>query len=277
MKFDYIIGNPPYQGENDSNGRKPPIYPDFMDSAYQKGEIVELITPARFLFDAGQTSKAWNRKMLEDEHLRVLSFESDGSRIFPDTDIKGGIAVTIRNSTKKLGPIRTFTPYPKLNSIFQKVCSSINSDNSSSFIKEIVSPRGNYRLTQTFFDDYPDAKKRLGSGTGNMIASNFFELIPECATAQQTSPKEELRFLCRINNHRTYRFIKKTYVVENDFLSKYNIAFPKSNGSGTFGETLTMPEILGKNEGAADTFISIGRFDTRIEAQNFIKYISPNL
>ena len=90
MKFDYVIGNPPYQGENDDSTRKPPIYPDFMDSAYLVGEKVELITPARFLFNAGQTSKAWNEKMLTDKHLTVLLYEADGTAVFPDADIKGG-------------------------------------------------------------------------------------------------------------------------------------------------------------------------------------------
>ena len=66
----FCIGNPPYQGENDKNGRQPPVYHEFMDAAYKISTIVELITPARFLFDAGQTPKAWNEKMLKDSHLK---------------------------------------------------------------------------------------------------------------------------------------------------------------------------------------------------------------
>ena len=43
-----------------------------MDATYPLADKVELITPARFLFDAGQTPKAWNDKMLNDSHLKVL-------------------------------------------------------------------------------------------------------------------------------------------------------------------------------------------------------------
>lgn len=50
MKFDFIIGNPPYQEETESDStRMLPIYDRFMDGAYEAGKIVELITPARFL------------------------------------------------------------------------------------------------------------------------------------------------------------------------------------------------------------------------------------
>ena len=64
MKFDVIIGNPPYQEEVEGNGRSNPIYNYFMDESYKVGNKVELITPARFLFNAGQTPKDWNKKIL---------------------------------------------------------------------------------------------------------------------------------------------------------------------------------------------------------------------
>ncbi len=108
-KFYAVIGNPPYQADKDDNDRKPPIYDVFMDAAYKVGERVELVTPGRFLFDAGQTPKKWNEKMLNDEHLKVLSYESDASKVFPNTDIKGGVAVTLRDSTSVCGAIETFT------------------------------------------------------------------------------------------------------------------------------------------------------------------------
>ncbi len=121
MKFDFIIGNPPYQDETESDTtRKPPIYNNFMDETYNIANVVELITPARFLFNAGQTPKAWNQKMLDDPHLKVLYYEQDASKIFSNTDIKGGVTVTYRDSTKVLGPIRAFVPHSELQAILEK-------------------------------------------------------------------------------------------------------------------------------------------------------------
>ena len=61
--FDYVIGNPPYQEDIENKGdRANPVYDKFMDATYQFADVVELIHPARFLFNAGQTPKQWNQK-----------------------------------------------------------------------------------------------------------------------------------------------------------------------------------------------------------------------
>ena len=92
--FDYVIGNPPYQeefggsGENKTFGA--PVYNTFMEMGYGVAEKVELITPARFLFNAGKTPKAWNEERLSDIHFKVLYYAQDSSRVFSNTDIKGG-------------------------------------------------------------------------------------------------------------------------------------------------------------------------------------------
>ena len=66
MRFDVVVGNPPYQDEVTTNNRKTPIYPYFYDLSYKIAKKSALITPARFLFNAGLTSKTWNKKMLND-------------------------------------------------------------------------------------------------------------------------------------------------------------------------------------------------------------------
>ena len=60
MKFDFVIGNPPYQDETVGNQKQfaPPVYDRFLDEAFKIGEKVEMIHPARFLYNAGGTSKA---------------------------------------------------------------------------------------------------------------------------------------------------------------------------------------------------------------------------
>ena len=52
MKFDFIIGNPPYQDETIGENKTfaPPIYHLFLDGTYKISDHVELIHPARFLF-----------------------------------------------------------------------------------------------------------------------------------------------------------------------------------------------------------------------------------
>ena len=122
MKFDVIIGNPPYQEETESDStRKPPIFNFFMDEAYKCADKVSLITPARFLFKAGYTPKVWDDKMLNDEHLKVLHYEPISDNVFRNTDIKGGVVITYHDSRQKFEPIGTFTKFAELNSILNAV------------------------------------------------------------------------------------------------------------------------------------------------------------
>ena len=91
MKFDFVIGNPPYQGEQQGTSKTTmPIYHLFMDAAFEVGDVVELIHPARFLFNAGRTPKEWNEKMLNDEHFKVIKYIRDGADVFANVEIKGG-------------------------------------------------------------------------------------------------------------------------------------------------------------------------------------------
>lgn len=271
MKFDFAIGNPPYQEETKNNGRQSPVYNKFMEEAYKVADCVELITPARFLFNAGQTPKAWNDKMLNDEHFKVLQYEPDASKIFSNTDIKGGVAITIRDESKKYGSIKVFTSHEELNDIVRAV-SCRHQDGK--YLDSIISARGCYRTTDAFFRDFPFAAERLGGGTGNMIASNFFEKMPE--VYYEKKPNDEANYigiLSRVNNKRTICYIKKCYIKPNEFIESFNVACPKSNGSGRFGEVLTSTDIIKFNEGATDTFINIGFFESLYEAESLQKYI----
>ena len=83
MKFDFAIGNPPYQEDRQGNSNTAlPVYHQFMEAAYSVSNATELITPARFLFNAGRTPKDWNQKMLRDEHFKVMEYEADASTVF---------------------------------------------------------------------------------------------------------------------------------------------------------------------------------------------------
>lgn len=99
MKFDVVIGNPPYQEELQGTSDKP-IYHHFMDESYKISRKSVLITPARFLFKAGKTPKSWNEKMLLNEHFKVMYYVQDSSKVFPGTDIKGGVTISYHDNDR---------------------------------------------------------------------------------------------------------------------------------------------------------------------------------
>ncbi|MBO6263411.1 MAG: Eco57I restriction-modification methylase domain-containing protein, partial [Clostridia bacterium] len=118
MKFDAIVGNPPYQveGKGDSNAKNS-IYHLFIDLAIKISKINTLIHPARFLFNAGNTPQEWNEKILNDEHFSVVKYFADSQEVFPSVDIKGGVAVTIYNKNEKYKPVHIFTAISELTTI----------------------------------------------------------------------------------------------------------------------------------------------------------------
>ncbi|MCI6927979.1 MAG: Eco57I restriction-modification methylase domain-containing protein [Ruminococcus sp.] len=272
MKFDFVIGNPPYQdntlGENETYA--PPVYDKFMDEAYKVGDRVELITPARFLFNAGSTPKAWNRKMLNDEHLKVLYYKQNSSNVFSNTDIKGGVAITYHDNTKKFGKIEIFTHFTELNSVMKKV------KNNSGFktLSDIVITRTAYRLTDKMHQDNPNAENQLSKGHRYDMSTNIFERLPQIFFDKKPKDNNEyIQILGREKNKRVYKFVRREYINNVCNLDKYKIILPKSNGSGAIGEVLSTPLIGTPLIGTTESFISIGIFDTEIEAQNALKYI----
>ena len=175
MRFDFVIGNPPYQDDTigDNGTYAPPVYNRFMDEAYKIGRKVELIHPARFLFNAGSTPKAWNQKMLQDPHFRILHYEADSSKVFVGTDIKGGIAISYRDKDANWGSIDTFTPYDELNTILRK----IRKTEFVSFSTIVVTSYA-YHFSKQLYIDFPNLYGVLSKGHEYDLKSNVFEKMP---------------------------------------------------------------------------------------------------
>lgn len=276
-KFDVVIGNPPYQEEAQGGGtRDTPVYHLFMDAAYEVGDKVVLITPARFLFNAGFTPKAWNDKMLADEHLSVPYFESDSNRLFPGLadPIKGGIAVTYRDSQHALGPIGFFTSHQELNSILHKVMQS----RPSSLEDQGITSSRSYRYTEKLYEDHPEARGLRPAGNAALVNTNAFEQFSFLYSLEAPKEKgEHVRVLGVIKNRRTYRWIQGDYLSGPDSLEKFKVAVPAANGSGSttdfFGVALNRPTVLEPGTAVTQTFMTIGSFETEAEAQSCLKYI----
>ncbi|MGQ7357657.1 Eco57I restriction-modification methylase domain-containing protein [Streptococcus suis] len=277
VKFDVVIGNPPYQNEGIGDvARDEPIYHKFMDLAYEVADKAVLITPARFLFNAGQTPKAWNQKMLADEHLKVIYFSQKSDEVFPNTDIKGGVAVTYRDAKENFGAIETFTPIEWLNDLFHLVRYKVKRS-----FNEYLYGRSSYKLTKLVYEDNPEIKGRIKQSEEKSIGSNIFDKLPEIFT-DTPQDKNCIRIYGRQNNERTYKWIRKEYVQEHENLNKYKVLLPKSNGSGAIGEVLSTPlvgtPLVGTPlVGHTQTFISFGAFDTEKEAENCLKYIKTDV
>ena len=264
MKFDFVIGNPPYQEDRQgSSNTALPVYHDFMDAAYSVGNAIELITPARFLFDAGRTPKEWNKKMLGDKHLKVLEYTQNASSIFPNTEIKGGVVITYRDISKEFDPIEIFITDSEMNSIVHKIIRNINSDSSLASLGFVANKFNMENLVK----DYPDYK-----GHERRLSSNVLSFA--CFTDERKSG-HYVGIYGVVKGKRIFRYIDFKYIDDSkgSNIDKYKIIVPKADGNGLFGDRITNPEILEPDTGFTHTFLGFGGFDSRKEAENAIKYI----
>lgn len=77
-----------------------------------------------------------------------------------------------------------------------------------------------------------------------------------------------------LSNKRVIRYVRRDYIVDaGGTLDKYSLLVSKANGSGAFGEVLSAPIISDPGLGYLQTFIGIGQFDNRDEAENVNKYV----
>lgn len=268
MKFDAIVGNPPYQETLEKSSDKP-IYNYFYDAAFKISDLVSLISPGRFLFKAGKTPKDWNEKMLSDEHFKVVKYFQNSGDVFPRTDIKGGIVISLRDANKNFGTIGLFSNYTELNSILEKVL-------KQNFIpfSEVIFSSDVYKFTEKLHTDFPQIKDRLSKGHENSVTTNIFGKLPEVFLSDLPNDDcEYVKIYGVQENIRIYKYIRKEYIKGPSNFDKYKVFVPKSNGSGAIGEVLSTPLIGEPLIGHTQTFISIGVFDTKQEAEACLKFI----
>lgn len=274
MKFDVVIGNPPFndnggKNEDGSKNRDEPIYHVFLNESYKLADKAVFISPARFLFNAGQTPKMWNEKMLNDPHFKVLFYEKDSAKVFVNTDIKGGVAITYRDIYVDFGAVKSFTPEVQLNSVMKKV---VKLDGFIS-LSNIGYPKSSYKYTKKMHKDNPGISFLLSDGEQFSISTTAFDKLQDLFLNEKPySDKEYIGILGRENKSRKIKWIRKEYVSGPENSGFFKVAIPASNGSGDFGEVLSSPIILKPNEGHTQTFMTFGKAGTVEEADALLKY-----
>lgn len=271
-KFDVVIGNPPYQDDlvGDNEAKSPPIYHRFMDAAFEVDERAVLVTPARFLSNAGQTPKSWNEKTLSDEHLKVAIFEPSSSTIFPGTAIDGGIVVTYRDATRVIGPIGSQS---YLSETARSLVDAVASQSSSSIASTITEHPCSWN--EQVFVDHPELRERIPASSGLRMKTNTFERMAEvCLKTDPNDGSSYVQILGLSNRKREVRWVRRDYLVTPEVVDKYKVIIASADGAAVkSGRVVGVPSVAAPGTGFTQTFMSIGRFDTEAEAEACAKYV----
>ena len=283
MKFDYCIGNPPYQGDNHMQ-----LYPDFYLSAQDIADNVEMIFPTGW-----QTpKKSQGLGKLNKEEIKAdkqIVKIDNRTNAFPgvpgaestniilwkkgyDNGLDGKQLVYTDGENPQELKLLCEKDDIELDSLLINIRDTVINHNSFYSIKSITYTAFGYKYTDTLHQENPDLMSRISKGHEFDLQTNTFCTLSD-VWLQNKVNDDYVCFYGLLNNRRVKRYIKRTYVKTIDNFDKYKVLIPKSAGPGNFGEELSSFEIAEPYIGSTSTFMSIGNFGTLLECTNCAKYL----
>lgn len=275
MKFNAIIGNPPYQiMDGGAQASSMPVYQYFVEVSKEiNPDYISMIIPSRWM-TGGKGLEAFRKEMINDKHISKLFDHFNGKDCFSNVDIKGGVCYFLwdKENEKKCN-ITTYTGNEVLNSERY-----LSDENDEIYIRD-------YRLIdiknkissfqEESFENIVSARKPYGLGGDVFKDPSKYDLpefsdkfIEKGITVIGLDEKQK-RVKKYVN--RDYPFPKK------DMLDDYKIFITRNYGNGKMGEIPSEPIIATPQMACTETFIQIGAFKTEQEAKNCFSYMKTKL
>lgn len=274
MKFNAVVGNPPYQMMDGGSGRgmsAVPLYNKFVEQAkVMKPSYISMITPSRW-FAGGKGLDEFRQNMLKDQRLSKIIDYSNSADCFPKIDIAGGINYFLWDEDHKGN------------------CA-------------ITSVRGNHRTEMHRALDEFDILVRNNASVviirrivqsndmkmdGIVYSRNVFGITSnEHGTDEAKSQSDLMLINSQKGNTLTISYISQNKVLKNhDIINKYKVIIgkvvPRNGEVGvdpTIGfRAITTVHILRPQTVFTESYLLLAVFDTLNEAENFAKYITCKL
>lgn len=268
MKFDVVIGNPPYQISDGGSGNgisAKPIFHQFVLSAFKiSPKHVCMIIPSRW-FAGGKGLNDFREQMLANRGIKKIVDFSNSKDCFPGVNIAGGVNYFLWTKSHQ-GP-----------------CEIVNmsSGNHSTCVRDIgafdVFIRDN--IAVNIISDM--RKKRTQFLSDQVLTRNPFGFESKVRGSDVGSDQHVKLF-----HSQGFGFVPRSEVLKNrDVIDKFKVTIGKvvpSNGevdvTPEIGyRVITTPKIYEPGEIFTETYLLLGAFESRQQAENFQYYMTQKL
>lgn len=265
MKFDVIVGNPPYQMEGGGGGTNAtPLYNVFVEQAKALNpSYVAMIIPSRWMA-GGRGLDDFRKSMLEDGKLRALVDYPNAQEIFPSVDIKGGVcyflwqsnysgecAVTQIREGQKQGPVNR---------------------NLSEFDVFVRDSRALEILKKVLAKNDDSVVDLISGDTPFGLASNFRSYRSEV-----DKKPEDIRIYANVSGKRIEGFIHPNEITKNvRLIDEWKVLLPEAGSDG--GKKLPdvvlgTPLIATPPSVCTQTYLAMGPFGSEEQALSAESYV----
>ena len=270
MKFDVIIGNPPYQ-LNDGGGTGSsaiPIYHKFIEQAKKLNpRYLVMITPSRW-FTGGRGLDNFREEMLNDNRIRIVYDYLNASDCFPGVEIKGGVNYFLWDRDNRGDcEINTYEGRELISKLTRPLLEPgievfIRHNQAISIFKKVQSQK------EKRFSTIVSANDPFGYDL--RVANSYKRINPKFSFEPSES---NIKFYYNGWRTKGLGYIDSSTVRKNiEWIDKYKILVPKAWGIGNTKTDWAKPFIADKNSCCSETYLVIGPFDSKNRAENVISF-----
>lgn len=262
MKFDVIIGNPPYQLSDGGAGASArPIYNKFIENAIKTNpRYISMIIPSRW-FAGGKGLDGFRDKMLNDKRIKYLNDFVNAKECFPGVSLGGGVCYFLWDRE------------------YDGDCEVVNTKNGeTTTLKRKLNEYNIFIRDNNALEIINKIKKDSKNNISYFIQSRN----PFGFSSSTRGKKDKTNGDLVLHSSAGVGFVSNESVLSGrEFILKYKIMFSKVTSehagepdkSGKF-RVLSTSEVLEPNHVCTDSYLIAAPFANKKEAKNFKKYFT---